>query len=117
MTGLLRCCSLNGVLWCQARKGFQAYVRAYATHSKETKHIFHVRSLHFGHVARSFALKEPPTKVQATLKPSKARSAKTKGRGGRAAKGARQKGGGALPTRLMPTAAQMRANVVSEFAA
>ena len=43
-----------------ARDGFTGYIRSYATHSKETKHIFHVRSLHFGHVAKSFALREQP---------------------------------------------------------
>ncbi len=44
---------------------FNAYLRAYATHSKETKSIFFVRGLHFGHVARSFGLKEPPTELGA----------------------------------------------------
>lgn len=43
-----------------AREGFQGYIRSYATHSKDTKHIFHVRALHFGHAAKSFALREQP---------------------------------------------------------
>ncbi|CAH0480851.1 unnamed protein product [Peronospora belbahrii] len=44
-------------LACQA---FHSFVRSYATHSSDTRQIFHVRSLHFGHVAKSFALREPP---------------------------------------------------------
>ncbi|ETK74740.1 hypothetical protein F441_18902 [Phytophthora nicotianae CJ01A1] len=44
-------------LACQA---FHSFVRSYATHSSDTRNIFHVRSLHFGHVAKSFALREPP---------------------------------------------------------
>jgi ATP-dependent RNA helicase DDX31/DBP7 len=38
-------------------------VRAYATHSAATKHIFHIKNLHLGHVAKSFALAEPPSKL------------------------------------------------------
>ncbi|CEG37194.1 dead deah box rna [Plasmopara halstedii] len=44
-------------LACQA---FHSFVRSYATHSSDTRNIFHVRSLHFGHVAKSFALRDPP---------------------------------------------------------
>jgi superfamily II DNA/RNA helicase len=46
------------------RKAFQSFVRAYATHPVELKMIFAVRSLHLGHVAKSFALREPPTSVK-----------------------------------------------------
>ncbi|TDH68977.1 hypothetical protein CCR75_000971 [Bremia lactucae] len=44
-------------LACQA---FHSFMRSYATHSSDTRNIFHVRSLHFGHVAKSFALRDPP---------------------------------------------------------
>lgn len=40
--------------------GYQTYCRAYATHSRNSKHIFHVRNLHLGHVARAFGLVEKP---------------------------------------------------------
>jgi len=50
-----------------ARKGFMSFLRAYATHTKETKHIFHVKSLHLGHVAKSFALREAPSELVAHL--------------------------------------------------
>jgi len=38
----------------------QAFIRAYATYPRELKHIFHVRSLHLGHVAKSFGLRDAP---------------------------------------------------------
>lgn len=43
-----------------ARKAFSAFVRAYSTRAKEIRYIFHVKSLHLGHVAKSFALRESP---------------------------------------------------------
>ncbi|KAG2787019.1 putative ATP-dependent RNA helicase [Phytophthora cactorum] len=48
-------------LACQA---FHSFVRSYATHSSDTRNIFHVRSLHFGHVAKSFALRDPPASAK-----------------------------------------------------
>ncbi|KAI8110059.1 hypothetical protein M9435_001739 [Picochlorum sp. BPE23] len=39
---------------------FTSSVRAYATHSKELKEYFRIKSLHLGHYANSFALKEKP---------------------------------------------------------
>ncbi|RHY47123.1 hypothetical protein DYB34_003301, partial [Aphanomyces astaci] len=32
----------------------------------DTRQYFHVRSLHFGHVAKSFALREPPASNKVT---------------------------------------------------
>ncbi|KAI8778767.1 ATP-dependent RNA helicase DDX31 [Biomphalaria glabrata] len=46
-----------------ASKGFQSYIRAYATYSKEVKNIFKVSDLHLGHVAKSFALRVAPALV------------------------------------------------------
>jgi len=46
------------------RKAFGSFVRAYAMHPAELKPIFTVRALHLGHVAKSFALKEPPTSLK-----------------------------------------------------
>uniref|UniRef100_A0A8C4R1L6 ATP-dependent RNA helicase n=1 Tax=Eptatretus burgeri TaxID=7764 RepID=A0A8C4R1L6_EPTBU len=39
---------------------FQAYVRAYATFPPSLRHAFNLRSLHLGHVAKSFTLREAP---------------------------------------------------------
>ncbi|KAH9987456.1 P-loop containing nucleoside triphosphate hydrolase protein [Russula compacta] len=36
-------------------------LRAYATHPLDEKHMFHVRHLHLGHLAKSFALREAPS--------------------------------------------------------
>lgn len=35
---------------------FVAFIRAYATYPSALKYIFHVKNLHLGHVAKSFAL-------------------------------------------------------------
>lgn len=47
-----------------AQKGFQSYMRAYATHPSNEKHIFHVRNLHIGHLAKAFALREAPSNIK-----------------------------------------------------
>ncbi|KZO93101.1 DEAD-domain-containing protein, partial [Calocera viscosa TUFC12733] len=44
-----------------ARKAFASHIRAYATHPSEEKHLFHVRNLHLGHLAKAFALREAPS--------------------------------------------------------
>jgi ATP-dependent RNA helicase DDX31/DBP7 len=38
-------------------------MRAYTTHPSSEKHIFHIRHLHLGHLAKSFALRDAPTSV------------------------------------------------------
>lgn len=38
----------------------QSFIRAYAAYPRELKHIFHVRLLHLGHVAKSFGLRDAP---------------------------------------------------------
>jgi ATP-dependent RNA helicase DDX31/DBP7 len=49
-----------------AADAFRSFVRAYATHPSALKPIFHVRSLHLGHVASAFALREPPAQLGAS---------------------------------------------------
>ncbi|KDQ57783.1 hypothetical protein JAAARDRAFT_130822 [Jaapia argillacea MUCL 33604] len=44
-----------------ARKAFTSHMRAYATHPSDEKHIFHIRHLHLGHLAKSFALRDAPS--------------------------------------------------------
>jgi ATP-dependent RNA helicase DDX31/DBP7 len=54
-----------------ARNAFLSHIRAYPTKEKLVKHIFPARALHLGHIARSFALKEPPKKLGgSTQKPA-----------------------------------------------
>jgi ATP-dependent RNA helicase DDX31/DBP7 len=56
-----------------ARNAFLSHIRAYPTKEKLIKHIFPAKALHLGHVARSFALKEPPKKLGTrTQKPASA---------------------------------------------
>ncbi len=50
-----------------ARAAFQTWLRAYTAYPKSLKHIFHHRNLHLGHVARSFGLKEQPSKLGTNL--------------------------------------------------
>jgi ATP-dependent RNA helicase DDX31/DBP7 len=39
-------------------------MRAYATHPSSEKHIFHIRHLHMGHLAKAFALRDAPNSVK-----------------------------------------------------
>lgn len=67
---------------CSAWQGF---LRAYQTHSKDTRQIFQVKQLHLGHLATSFALKDKPSKV--------AERARERDRGGKNEMGQREKVG------------------------
>jgi ATP-dependent RNA helicase DDX31/DBP7 len=48
----------NKYLTLAARQAYRSFIRAYATHSSDTKGIFKVQLLHLGHVAKSFGLVE-----------------------------------------------------------
>jgi len=72
--------------WClqrkenvkMARKAFASYLRAYATHPSTEKHIFHIRHLHLGHLAKSFALREAPSSIGDNGKTRSRRTARPK---------------------------------------
>ena len=51
-----------------ARRAFASFVRAYSTHSVEEKAFFHPRSLHLGHLAKAFALREAPSTLAGSHK-------------------------------------------------
>lgn len=53
-------------------------MRAYATHPSNEKHIFHIRHLHLGHLAKAFALREAPTAVTGANKSKSKPTAKSK---------------------------------------
>ena len=55
-----------------AKRAYLAWVRAYTTHSRGTKHIFTLRAVHLGHIARSFALKEQPKSAAEKIAAEKA---------------------------------------------
>ena len=40
-----------------AESAFRSFVRSYAAHPQSVRDVFHVRRLHLGHVAPSFALR------------------------------------------------------------
>jgi ATP-dependent RNA helicase DDX31/DBP7 len=46
-----------------AKNAFISHLRAYPTREKVVRQIFAAKSLHLGHVARSFGLKEPPSRI------------------------------------------------------
>ncbi|KAF4789189.1 DEAD-box helicase 31 [Turdus rufiventris] len=48
-----------------AKKALQSFLCAYTTYPKELKHIFHIKSLHLGHVAKSFGLRDAPQNLTA----------------------------------------------------
>lgn len=54
----------NKYLLSAARQTFRSFIRAYATHSADTKGIFKVQLLHLGHVAKSFGLRDNPKSVR-----------------------------------------------------
>jgi ATP-dependent RNA helicase DDX31/DBP7 len=59
-----------------ARKAFWSTVRAYATHPSAEKHVFHVKKLHLGHLAKSFSLREAPSNIHEKSKGKKRKDAK-----------------------------------------
>lgn len=46
-----------------ARRAYQSHVRAYATHVAAERHMFNIKGLHLGHLAKSFALRDRPAKI------------------------------------------------------
>uniref|UniRef100_F7E2R0 ATP-dependent RNA helicase n=1 Tax=Xenopus tropicalis TaxID=8364 RepID=F7E2R0_XENTR len=62
----------------RAKKALQSYIRSYATYPKNLKHIFHIRSLHLGHVAKSFGLRDAPHSLSRQLAGSPSKQSKGK---------------------------------------
>nr|ODN89506.1 ATP-dependent RNA helicase DBP7 [Cryptococcus depauperatus CBS 7841] len=60
-----------------ARKAFASFVRAYSTHPLEEKRFFHIKSLHLGHLAKAFALREAPAKLASAIVGGKSQTTKT----------------------------------------
>lgn len=54
----------NKFLLQASRQAFRSFIRAYATHSADTKGIFKVQALHLGHVAKCFGLRESPSALR-----------------------------------------------------
>ena len=45
---------------CQA---YVSYIRSYASYAKNVRDVFCFKELHLGHIAKSYALRDPPTKI------------------------------------------------------
>lgn len=54
----------------------QSFLQAYATYPAHLKHIFHIRSLHLGHTAKSFGLRDAPRGLSAPAHPTGPRTKK-----------------------------------------
>ncbi|TAQ85926.1 hypothetical protein B7494_g5737 [Chlorociboria aeruginascens] len=55
-----------------ARRGFQSHIRAYATHIANERAIFNMQTLHLGHLAKAFALRDKPGNIKVPgLRPTK----------------------------------------------
>lgn len=50
----------------KAIRAYKSYIQSYTTYPTTQKDIFHVKFLHLGHVAKSFGLREAPTKFVAS---------------------------------------------------
>ena len=78
----------------QARRAFQSHIRAYATHVATERHCFNIKSLHLGHLAKAFALRDRPGSINVPgLRPGKADGEKSKA-ARKAGAGARSRGEG-----------------------
>ncbi|KAM6930932.1 ATP-dependent DNA helicase DDX31 [Xenentodon cancila] len=65
-----------------ARKALQSYLRAYTAYPAQLKHIFHIRSLHLGHAAKSFGLRDAPRGLSSATGGGVAEGHKSKERAG-----------------------------------
>ncbi|KAK2464228.1 hypothetical protein APHAL10511_003685 [Amanita phalloides] len=59
-----------------ARSAFLSHMRAYATHPSSEKHIFHIKHLHLGHLAKAFALRDAPSSAASSKVISNQKGAK-----------------------------------------
>ncbi|XP_034547560.1 probable ATP-dependent RNA helicase DDX31 [Notolabrus celidotus] len=60
-----------------AKKALQSFLRAYTTYPAHLKHIFHIRSLHLGHTAKSFGLRDAPQGLSTSTGPGARNQNKT----------------------------------------
>ncbi|EKD18315.1 uncharacterized protein L3040_004729 [Drepanopeziza brunnea f. sp. 'multigermtubi'] len=55
-----------------ARRGYQSHIRAYATHVASERKFFNMQTLHLGHLAKAFALRDKPGSIKVPgLRPAK----------------------------------------------
>ena len=83
----------------QARRAYQSHIRAYATHVAAEREIFNIKTLHLGHLAKAFALRDKPGSIKVPgLRPGAESAKKNKdsrkaqARGGANSSGAKASG-------------------------
>ncbi|KAG2379070.1 hypothetical protein C9374_007708 [Naegleria lovaniensis] len=54
----------NTEIYSLAVNSYFSYIKYYSTHGSDVKYIFHPNNLHLGHLAKSFALKDSPSKIK-----------------------------------------------------
>ncbi|KAK0136790.1 putative ATP-dependent RNA helicase DDX31 [Merluccius polli] len=59
-----------------AKKALQSFLRSYTAYPTALKHIFHIRSLHLGHAAKSFGLRDAPQSLSTATGPGAKRGGK-----------------------------------------
>ncbi|KAF2838895.1 ATP-dependent RNA helicase dbp7 [Patellaria atrata CBS 101060] len=47
-----------------ARRAYQSHIRAYATHVAAERHMFNIKTLHLGHWAKTFGLRDKPGSIR-----------------------------------------------------
>ena len=72
-----------------ARRAFQSHIRAYATHIVAERGYFDIKTLHLGHMAKAFGLREAPAGMMAGR-----RNGRGKGEGSRRKAGGSRDGDG-----------------------
>lgn len=111
----------------QARRAYQSHIRAYATHIAAERGIFDMQSLHLGHLAKAFGLRDKPGSIRVPgLRPSDGKGASKSERRNNAKNNAKVKSNGTdheLPgavdeqeaKRVMRARAKMHNAGASEF--
>lgn len=100
-----------------ARRAFQSHVRAYATHISAERSMFNIKELHLGHLAKSFALRDRPGKINVPgLRPGKEDTkkdfkAERKGASGKRKAGASNDDDAPAPSSTDDAARKMRAKM------
>ena len=89
------------------KKAFVSFVRAYSAKEKSVRHIFSSRTLHLGHIARSFALKDKPSDLKAGTRGGKEEKEGEKG-GGKLAFSTKEGGKRTAPVREDESAATVK---------
>jgi ATP-dependent RNA helicase DDX31/DBP7 len=90
----------NPTILEMARRAYQSHIRAYATHVSSERSMFNIKELHLGHLAKSFALRDRPAKINVPgLRPGNEetkKSFKADRRVSAGGKGEKRKAGSAL---------------------